>query len=201
MLKIFSVEIEKKTDLPNDKIDLLAFVTHPVPCSRRHMPQPKPRPPSPSLDQNVFTALQPPLFIIRLPVLIVKFGGGIIRETPSEKRFSVEAERCNHCAETNLFFCTIVKQPNLVRPIVQNKNHVFLRTTLTTTKQKQKQPFYCDPKACPASLQLHFLKNQKCLNFHRSQLFTPLFLKLEQADTKGFGWSLCLKIEWVNAKK
>merc|ERR1719447_1495879 len=70
-----------------------------------------------------------------------------------------------------------------------------------TTKQKQKQPFYCDPKACPASLQLHFLKNQKCLNFHRSQLFTPLFLKLEQADTKRFGWSLCLKIEWVNAKK
>jgi len=70
-----------------------------------------------------------------------------------------------------------------------------------TTKQKQKQPFYCDPKACPASLQLHFLKNQKCLNFHRSQLFTPLFLKLEQADTKCFGWSLCLKIEWVNAKK
>ena len=50
-----------------------------------------------------------------------------------------------------------------------------------TTKQKQKQPFYCDPKACPASLQLHFLKNQKCLNFHRSQLFTPLFLKLKQS--------------------
>ena len=103
MLKIFSVEIEKKTDLPNDKIDLLAFVTHPVPCSRRHMPQPKPRPPSPSLDQNVFTALQPPLFIIRLPVLIVKFGGGIIQEAPSEKRSSVEAERCDHCAETNVF--------------------------------------------------------------------------------------------------
>lgn len=30
MLKIFSVEIEKKTDLPNDKIDLLAFVTPPL---------------------------------------------------------------------------------------------------------------------------------------------------------------------------
>jgi len=36
-----------------------------------------------------------------------------------------------------LVFCTNVKQPNLVRPIVQSKNHVFLRTTLTTTKTKQ----------------------------------------------------------------
>jgi len=55
-----------------------------------------------------------------------------------------------------------------------------MRTT-TKQKQKQKQPFHCDPKACTASLQLHFLKNQKCLNFHRSQLFTPLFSKLKQA--------------------
>ena len=37
----------KKTDLPNDKIDLLAFVTPPlppIPSSRRHLLQPKPRP-------------------------------------------------------------------------------------------------------------------------------------------------------------